>query len=206
MALFRTNWLVRPNCVRAFTSSALAARSWASKRSLSSGRTPARNAWRSARAASSWPCRAFSRAWNSSCRSWAITSFLAIFWPALMGKLTNRPGTWKASSTLFEASTLPGNVRTWESSPAATTIVLTGRTTSLAVGAVGEQLPPRTRMDKAIDTLRQLLLRLKSLAFTRVFSLLPVYAVSVENEMQICVGEKTFDVFVAGRMLGVNLK
>jgi hypothetical protein len=61
-------------------------------------------------------------------------------------------------------------------------------------------------MDKAIDTLRQLLLRLKSLAFTRVFSLLPVYAVSVENEMQICVGEKTFDVFVAGRMLGVNVK
>jgi hypothetical protein len=54
---------------------------------------------------------------------------------------------------LFEASTLPGNVRTLVSEPADTTIVFTGRTTSVGAGAFGEQPEVRTRIERAIGTL-----------------------------------------------------
>ena len=53
--------------------------------------------------------------------------------PSLTGNLTRIPGTWNASSTLLDASTLPGRDRICGSFPAVTTIVLTGRTTSEVV-------------------------------------------------------------------------
>ena len=167
----------RSNSVRAFTSVASAARNWASSRSRSSGRTPARKAWRSARARSSWPCSALSRAWNSSGLSWAITAFLVTLCPSLTGKLTSKPDTWNASSTLFEASTLPGNERTLDSAPADTTIVLTGRTTSALVvlGARGEHPEARTTIESAIGTARPNALGEQLLAFTST-SFLPSLA------------------------------
>jgi hypothetical protein len=76
------------------------------------------------------------------------------FLSSLTGKLTSNPDTWKASSTLFEASTLPGNVRTLDSAPADTTIVLTGRTTSAGAEAFGEQPETRRRIERTIGTLR----------------------------------------------------
>src|SRR5262249_8181876 len=78
---------------------------------------------------------------------------------------TSRPGTWKASSTLFVASTFPGKERTCGSSPAVTTIVFTGRATSGGPEAVGEHPPARWRIARAIGTVRPRPPRLHFLAF-----------------------------------------
>src|SRR5260221_6655028 len=89
--------------------------------------------------------------------------------------MKSKQDTWHASSNLFDASPLPGNERTLDSAPADTTIVLTGRTTSVAsvvFGARGEHPEARTTIESAIGTARPNALREQILAFTST-SLLP---------------------------------
>jgi hypothetical protein len=82
-----------------------------------------------------------------------MMSFLTTFCPSVTGRWTSRPDTWNASSTFFYPSTLPGKVRTYVSSPATTTIILTGRTTSGRGGSCREHPTARQSIDKAIGKL-----------------------------------------------------
>jgi hypothetical protein len=50
--------------------------------------------------------------------------------PSFTGRWTSTPGTWNASSTCLDASTLPGNVWVSGSVAPATVMVLTGRIVS----------------------------------------------------------------------------
>src|SRR5271166_3218562 len=98
-----------------------------------------------------------------------MSSPLAIFCPSLIGNWTSKPGTWNASSTLFEASTAPGKVREWVSPPTATTIVLTGRATSEGVESGREHPAAKQMIVNAIGQLRRKLLQPRFVAFMAAF-------------------------------------
>src|SRR5271169_4779601 len=66
----------------------------------------------------------------------------------MTGILASRPGTWNARSTILDASTLPGKERTIGRSPAATTVVLTGRASSAEVECWDEHPAARQTIDR----------------------------------------------------------
>src|SRR6516165_3835856 len=71
--------------------------------------------------------------------------------PSFTGRWTSTPGTWNASCTCLDASTLPGNVWVSGSVAPATAIVLTGRIVSGRSVSWREHAAERQTMDNTKD-------------------------------------------------------